>query len=156
MTFHYGLDDIGKSWCVEKYLSIKSIKETRTEFAKHFNRKYFRIAPPHQRLYELVNKFRQTGSVYNQNSKTNVGPTGRYSRRPKVRTPEKVQEVMADAQRSPKKSCAKRIQQLNLSKSSTWRILRHDLDGIHRCWFHILHQYFGLKCLANSVRVSID
>jgi len=66
-----------------------------------------------------VAKFESTGSINNQ-------PTP--VRRQNARSAENIAAVRESVWENPRRSISHRSQQLGLSATSTWRILRRDLD----------------------------
>lgn len=80
-----------------------------------------RGGPSKSTLQRLVAKFETTGSVNNQ-------PTPVRQRN--ARSTENVTAVRESIQENPRQSIPRRAQELGLSQTSTWRILRRDL-GLH-------------------------
>lgn len=80
-----------------------------------------RSGPSKSTLQRLVAKFETTGSVNNQ-------PTPVRQRN--ARSAENIAAVRESVQENPRQSIPRRAQELGLSQTSTWRILRRDL-GLH-------------------------
>lgn len=80
-----------------------------------------RGGPSRSTLHRLVTKFETTGSVNNQ-------PTP--VRRRNARSAENIAAVRESVRENPRQSIPRRSQELGLSQTSTWRILRRDL-GLH-------------------------
>ena len=98
------------------YILTQSVKQTQRDFCKSEGL-HLRKAPNKITIHRIVNKFRKEGSVHNQ----------KHGRKVHKRTPENVQKVSDSVQRSPKKSCRKRCQNVKLSCTTTWRIMRENL-----------------------------
>lgn len=77
--------------------------------------------PSKSTIQRLVAKFELTGSVNNQSTPL---------RQRNARSAENIAAVRDSVQENPKQSIPRRAQELGLSKTSTWRILRRDL-GLH-------------------------
>ncbi|EFN75580.1 hypothetical protein EAI_08636, partial [Harpegnathos saltator] len=80
-----------------------------------------RGGPSKSTLQRLVAKFETTGSLNDQ-------PTPVRQRN--ARSAENIAAVSESVQENPRQSIPRRAQELGLSQTSTWRILRRDL-GLH-------------------------
>lgn len=77
--------------------------------------------PAESTIRRLVAKFESTGSINNQPT------TVRYRN---ARSAENIAAVRESVQENPRQSVSRRSQELGLTASSIWRILRWDL-GLH-------------------------
>ena len=100
------------------YQNECSLTQTLRALRPFFGR---RGGPSKSTLQRLVAKFETTGSVNNQ-------PTPVRSRN--ARSAENIAAVRESVQQNPRQSIPRRAQELGLSQTSTWRILRRDL-GLH-------------------------
>lgn len=78
-----------------------------------------RGGPSKSTLQRLVTKFETTGSVNSQPAPV---------RQRNVRSVENIAAVRESVQENPRQSIPRRAQELGLSQTSTWRILRRDLS----------------------------
>ncbi|KAJ8957741.1 hypothetical protein NQ318_017639 [Aromia moschata] len=91
-----------------------AINECRTFYGR-------RDDPSKSILQRLVAKFETTGSVNNLST---------LVRERKARSAENIDAVRISVQENSRQSIPRRAQELGLSQTSTWRILRRDL-GLH-------------------------
>ena len=112
-----------KTFIIEAYFRLKSVRLAQLEFRKKFGCTDF---PAKAVIYKWRNKFRVFGSVNNLNSKH----PNRYShsgRRKSARTPENVDAIRDSVVRSPRKSVRRRSQELGINRETVRRILFTDL-----------------------------
>lgn len=102
---------------VEFYSATKSIVLTQRQFARDFGR---RRIPSKKTIQRIIAKFRETGSVRN-NNKGHSGPPI------SVRTPAKIDTLRDRLEESPRKSSRRLSQEVRISKTSVLRILHKDL-----------------------------
>lgn len=100
------------------YQNKCSVVQTLRSLRPFFGR---RSGPSKSTLQRLVSKFETTGSVNDQ-----LTPV----RQRNARSVENIAAVRESVQDNPRQSIPRRAQELGLSQSSTWRILRRDL-GLH-------------------------
>ena len=126
---------IMESYSVEQRIDIISLyyqnaRSVRTTFRALCNIYGAHNRPVESTIRRLVDKFESTGSVNNQ--KTPV------RRRNMVRSVEKIAAMNESVQDNLKKSIPRRAQELGLSQTSTWRVLRRDL-GLHPYKIQLSH-----------------
>lgn len=130
-----------KTKIVEFYLETKSWVGVKRAYQRHFNVK---TSPDPKTLREVVMKFRTEGTVHNLNKKR--------SGRPKtVRTVENVDAVRQSVTQSPNKSLRRRSQELGLTRATTHRILRQDLN----CFPYKIHIKHKLTDTDKVARVAM-
>ena len=130
MNAYHSWSEEQKAFAVKTYYETKSFKRTRLSFVKKFNLSCVREAPSKQSIYGWVKQFESTGHVLKQCSSKVPSQNGQNSGRKRLRTPEKIEQIRADCQRSPKKGVRKRAQQNGLTATTTWRILRKDIPDM--------------------------
>jgi hypothetical protein len=103
---------------VELYFATKS----PTLVQRQFRREHPEKKMPHRHtISRLVDKFRNTGSVIN-NNKGHCGP------KVTARTPANIQDVRDHLEQSPRKSTRRLSQQVGISRTSVRRIIHCDLQ----------------------------
>ena len=112
---HYSVQERTK--IVELYFATKSPTLVQRQFQRKFPGKKILH---HHTITRLIEKFRNTGSVVN-NNKGHCGP--KFT----ARTPAHVQDVRARLQQSPRKSTRRLSQQVGISSRSVRRIIHGDL-----------------------------
>ena len=112
-----------KTFIIEAYFRLDSIRSAQTQFKKHFQ---CRVHPTHRLIYCWVNKFRDHGTVNNLNSKDSnrISHSGRPM---SITTPQNVNAVRDSVVRSPSKSLRRRSQELEIPRELVRRILLKDL-----------------------------
>ena len=106
-----------RSNILESYFSTKSVVVTEREFRREFPG---RKAPCRKTITKIAEKFRNTGSVRNDNK----GHGGRYVA---VRTRATVQAVRKHLEQSPRKSTRRLSQEVGISRTTVQRIIHNDL-----------------------------
>ena len=91
---------------------LKTLRTLRSFYSR-------RGGPSKSTFQRLVTKFQTTGSVNNQ-------PSPECQRN--ARSNENIAAVRESLQETPRQSIPRRAQALGFSQTSTWRILRRDLD----------------------------
>ena len=102
---------------LESYFSTKSVVLTQREFRREFPA---RKTPCRKTITKIVEKFRNTGSVRNDNKRH----SGRYVA---VRTRANVQAVRKHLEQSPRKSTRRLSQEVGISRTTVQRIIHNDL-----------------------------
>jgi hypothetical protein len=102
---------------LESYFSPKSVILTHRAFRRDFPG---RKTPSRNTIRNIVEKFRNTGSVANDN-KGHSGPML------SARTPANVQAVRAHLEQSPRKSTRRLSQEVGISRTSVIRVIHNDL-----------------------------
>ena len=112
--------DREKSFAVEVYLKTGSFKKSKREFQKKFDS---RISPSKQRISSWTSKFREIGSVHDQNA-------GRSGRLRQGRSDVNVDALAESVRENPERSVRRRLLAtgLDISVTTTWRILKKDLN----------------------------
>lgn len=103
---------------VQFYLKSGSVILTQRRFRNHFKT---REAPTPKTIQRLTEKFLAVGSIHNQN-------TGKSGRKRTSRHQESIRKVAERVSETPKVSVRRLASQVGLSKSSTHRVLKRDLD----------------------------
>ena len=106
-----------RSKILESYLSTKSTVVTQRVFCREVPG---RKTPCRKTIKKIVEKFRNTGSVVNENK----GHSGWYVA---VRTRANVQTVRKHLQQSPRKSIRRLSQEADISRTTVQRIIHNDL-----------------------------
>lgn len=96
----------------ENERSIRTVFRKLRKFYGRHNR------PSESTINQIIQKFQETGSVEDKRSE-------KYSR--SGRSEENIDLVVASVVEDPKMSISRRSQQVGLSQTTTWRILRKDL-----------------------------
>ena len=102
---------------VQPYLATKSVVLIQRQFRRKFPG---RKIPHRNTIKSLIQKFRDTGSVAN-NNKTHSGA------RLTARTPARVQDVRTRLEQSPRKSTRRLSQEVGISRSFVMRVIHSDL-----------------------------
>ena len=103
------------------YLETKSFKTVQAKFCMKFN---INNHSQKCRMYRWIHNFQATGSVNNLNKTENP----RLGRKLTARCPDNVDAASESAGRSPKKFIWRRSQELGLSRASSQRIWKKDLQ----------------------------
>lgn len=101
-----------RSFCVLQFAKLESIVGVQRAFRRQFNKQ----PPRHKQIYEWHRRFVEDGCICKRKS------TGR----PRT-SDENVERVRAAYERSPRKSTAKASHELNMSKTTVWRVLKNRL-----------------------------
>ena len=105
-------------FCVEQFVLIKSIVSVQWEIRRKFGDDQQHGAAPSRKIIgQWVRQWHETGSVQ----------VKACTRRNTVRSPENIQCVKINLERSPRRSLRQHSQLLNLSDRSVRRILHHNL-----------------------------
>ena len=105
-------------FCMELFVSSKSIVSVQREFRRKFGDGRQRGAAPSRKIIgQWLRQWRETGSVQ----------VKARTRRNNVRSSENIQRVRIALERSPRRSVRRHSQLLNLSDRSVQRILHNDL-----------------------------
>ena len=102
---------------IELYFATKSTVLVQRQFRREFPG---RKIPHRNTIKNLVEKFRDSGSVTN-NNKGHSGPPSTAT------TPAHVQDVRAHLEQSPRKSTRRLSQEVGISRTSVRRIIHRDL-----------------------------
>ena len=102
---------------LESYFSTKSVVLTQRAFRREFPG---RKVPCRKTITNIVEKFRNTGSVGNDNK-------GHSGRQVTVRTPANVQAVREHLEQSPRKSTRRLSQEVGISRATVQRVIHNDL-----------------------------
>ena len=105
-----------RSKTLESYFSTESLVITQREFSREFPG---RKNPCRKRITKIVEKFRNTGSVGNDNK----GHSGWYVA---VRTRANVQAERKHLEQSPQKSTRRLSQEVGISRTTVQRIIHND------------------------------
>ena len=103
---------------VEAYFATKSVVQTQRQYARDFGRGH---VPARRTIERLIAKFKETGSVGNNNKK------GHSGRPISAHTPNRIETLRDRLQESPRRSTRRLSQEVGISKTSVIRILRQDL-----------------------------
>ena len=135
--------NVHKAFCVEAYISTKSLADTRRLFLKkfEFNHRRLDLAPASSCIQKWVEKFRKEGSLTKNRRKKICS----------VRNEETIRKVADSVRQSPKRSLRQRSQCLGLKRSSLHNILKKNLH-LHPYRLQI-HQ--KLKPLDQQRRVTM-
>lgn len=98
---------------VEAYFATKSVVQTQRQYARDFGRG---DVPARRIIERLIAKFKETGSVGNNNK-------GHSGRPISARTPNRIETLRDRLQESPRKSTRRLSQEVGISKTSVIRIL---------------------------------
>ncbi|XP_076066935.1 uncharacterized protein LOC143040126 [Oratosquilla oratoria] len=113
---HFSMEE--RTRIVELYFATKP----PTLVQKRFRREHPEKKIPHRHtITRLVEKFRNTGSVIN-NNKGHCGP------KVTARTPANIKDVRDHLQQSPRKSTRRLSQEMGISRTSERRIIHSDLN----------------------------
>ena len=123
MVFHCKMLSIAhKQKIIEFWFETKSASLVRRKFISYFGLvgRAKSLAPDNKAINRIIYHWRKNASIHNASK-------GRSGRK-KKRTPEKIDEVRQSVERSPGNSLTMRAREVGLTKSTTWRILRADLN----------------------------
>ena len=110
--------DKERAFSVEVYLRTGSFKESMSQFKKHYK---VRKSPSRQRIAEWTSKFRENGSVQDQNR----GKSGRLRT---ARSEDNINAIRESVKEAPEMILRRLLLTgIQLSTSSAWRILKKDL-----------------------------
>lgn len=107
------------------YTETKSPLQVQRKFCATFDTR-MKDAPSKKTILQLVKKFETHGTILNRH----IGNSGRKKT---ARSEENIATVRESVLRSPKKSLRRRSQELNLSVTAVYRILRSDLKCYPYC-----------------------